>query len=82
MPPFTTSGDGTFCRAANGRSRRDDAPAGPSSGPKRGADTHVIVEIAYRRLPRGGIKQEVIWITVVVKVRHARYAPPDPSSGP
>ena len=81
MPRFQPGGNETFCRAANGRSRRDHAPAGPGSGPERVADERVIVKIPYRCLPRAGIEQEVIWITVVVKVRDTRNVPPGPSSG-
>ena len=57
-------------------------PAGPSSGPERVADAHVIVKIPYRCVPRIGIEQEVIWMTVEIKVRHTRHAPAGPSSGP
>ena len=58
------------------------APAGPSSGPERVADAHVIVKIPYRCVPRIGIEQQVIWMTVAIKVRHTRYAPAGPRSGP
>ena len=43
-------------------------PPGPSSGPERGEDAHVIVKIPYRRLPRAAVEQKIIWMTVVVKV--------------
>ena len=42
----------------------------------------VVVQIPYRRLPRIGVEQQVIWITIEIKVRHTRYVPPGPSRGP
>ena len=64
--PFS-SGRGTkpFVGTANGRSRRDHAPAGRKSRSGRGGDVNVVVQIPYRRVPRIGIEQEVIWMTVV-----------------
>src|SRR5256885_3579239 len=46
------------------------------------SDGHVIVKIPYRRVPRIGIDQEVIWMTIAIKVRHTRYIPAGPRSGP
>ncbi len=71
-----------FCRAANGRSRRSHAQPGPRRGPERVADERVIVKIPYRRPPRIGIEQEVIWMTVEIKVRHTRYTQAGPRRGP
>ena len=43
---------------------------------------NVVVQIPYHRVPRIGIEQQVIWMTVEIKVRHTRNAPAGPSSGP
>src|SRR5436305_493644 len=42
--------------------------AGRKSRTVPGTDANVVVEIPYRRLPRGGIVKQVIWMAVVVKV--------------
>src|SRR5438067_2093894 len=59
---------------AKAHSRRDHAPATRGSGPGRGAAEKVLIEIPYRRLPRTGIEQEVIWMTVAIKIGHAHHA--------
>ena len=82
VPRFHPAGNETFCRAANARSRRGDAPASRKSRSGRGSDVNVVVQIPYRCLPRAWVEQQVIWMTVEIKVRHTYYVPPGPSSGP
>ena len=43
-------------------------PTGRNSRPKRGANENVAVQIPYDGLARARIVEDIIWMTVVVKV--------------
>src|SRR5438874_3202085 len=62
--------------------RRDQFPTARKSRPGRGADENVLVEIPYRRLARNGIEQEVIWMTIAIKIGHPYHSPPGRKSRP
>ena len=75
MPRFTTSGDETFRRAANGRLRRDQAPGGRKSRTVCAADEDVVVQIPDGCLASAGFVKHIVGLVVAVEVGCGHQCP-------